>query len=147
MEIKEISKKLDIYEPFLMIDKVTEVLPGKYAKGYKNLTNNEWYFPKYFEDHPNMPGALQLEAMAQMLTVAITTIEGLQGKITHALEHKVRFKKEVFPGDRLDISTELISWRRGIGIGQGTCYVEGKEVSSAKMTITIPEILEQFIPK
>ena len=145
------AQELQLYQPnrypFLMIDKVTEVLPGKYAKGYKNLTNNEWYFPKHFEDHPNMPGALQLEAMAQMLTVAITTIEGLQGKITHALEHKVRFKKEVFPGDRLDISTELISWRRGIGIGQGTCYVEGKEVSSAKMTITIPEILEQFIPK
>ena len=103
-------------------------------------------FPKAFENNPNMPGALQLEAMAQMLTVAITTIEGLQGKITHALEHKVRFKK-VLPGDRLDIHTELISWKRGIGIGQGTCYVEGEEVSSAKMTITIPEILEQFIPK
>ncbi len=144
-------QELQLYQPnrypFLMIDKVTEVCPGKYAKGYKNLTNNEWYFPKHFENHPNMPGALQLEAMAQMLTVAITTIEGLQGKITHALEHKVRFKKEVLPGDRLDINTQLISWRRGIGIGQGTCYVEGEEVSSAKMTITIPEILEQFIPR
>ncbi len=145
------AQELQLYQPnrypFLMIDKVTEVCPGKYANGYKNLTNNEWYFPKHFENHPNMPGALQLEAMAQMLTVAITTIEGLQGKITHALEHKVRFKKEVLPGDRLDIHTELISWKRGIGIGQGTCYVEEEEVSSAKMTITIPEILEQFIPK
>ena len=145
------AQELQLYQPnrypFLMIDKVTEVCPGKYAKGYKNLTNNEWYFPKHFENHPNMPGALQLEAMAQMLTVAITTIEGLQGKITHALEHKVRFKKEVLPGDRLDINTELISWRRGIGIGKGTCYVDSEEVSSAKMTITIPEILEQFIPK
>ncbi len=133
--------------PFLMIDKVVDVLPGKYAKGYKNLTNNEWYFPKHFENHPNMPGALQLEAMAQMLTVAITTLDGLQGKVTHALEHKVRFKKEVLPGDRLDINTELISWRRGIAIGTGICMVGDEEVSSAKMTITIPEILEQYIPK
>ena len=133
--------------PFLMIDKVTEVSPGEYARGYKNLTNNEWFFPKHFEGHPNMPGALQLEAMAQMLTVAITTIDGLQGKVTHALEHTVRFKKEVLPGDRLDIETHLTSWRRGIGIGKGICFVEGEEVSSAKMTITIPEILEKYIPK
>ena len=94
-----------------------------------------------------MPGALQLDAMAQMLTVAITTMEGLKGKVTHALEHTVRFKKEVLPGDRLDISTELISWKRGIGKGKGICTVEGEEVSSASMTITIPEILEEYLPK
>ena len=145
------SKELQLYQPnrypFLMIDKVVDVLPGKYAKGYKNLTNNEWYFPKHFENHPNMPGALQLEAMAQMLTVAITTLDGLQGKITHALEHTVRFKKEVLPGDRLDINTELLSWKRGIAIGTGICRVGDEEVSSAKMTITIPEILEKYIPK
>lgn len=145
------ASELQLYQPnrypFLMIDKVVDVLPGKYARGYKNLTNNEWYFPKHFENHPNMPGALQLEAMAQMLTVAITTLDGLQGKITHALEHKVRFKKEVLPGDRLDINTELISWKRGIAIGTGICLVGDEEVSSAKMTITIPEILEKYIPK
>ena len=130
-----------------MIDKVVDVCPGKYAIGYKNLTNNEWYFPKHFENHPNMPGALQLEAMAQMLTVAITTLDGLKGKVTHALEHTVRFKKEVLPGDRLDINTKLISWKRGIAIGNGVCRVNGEEVSSAKMTITIPEILERYIPR
>ena len=144
-------QELQLYQPnrypFLMIDKVTEVCPGKYAKGYKNLTNNEWYFPKHFENNPNMPGALQLDAMAQMLTVAITTLDGLEGKITHALEHTVRFKKEVIPGDRLDINTELISWKRGIAIGTGICMVDNEEVSSARMTITIPEILEKYIPK
>ena len=54
--------------PFLMIDYVTEVIPGKSAKGYKNFTNNEWFFPIHFVGHPNVPGALQLEALAQMLT-------------------------------------------------------------------------------
>ena len=52
--------------PFLMIDHVEEVIPGVSAKGYKNLTLNEWYFPKHFPGAPNMPGALQLEALAQM---------------------------------------------------------------------------------
>ena len=73
--------------PFLMIDYVDEVLPGKYARGYKNMTMNEWFFPVHFPDGPNMPGALQLEALAQMLTVAITTLPGLKGKVTHALSH------------------------------------------------------------
>jgi endonuclease/exonuclease/phosphatase family metal-dependent hydrolase len=65
--------------PFLMIDHVDAVLPGKFARGYKHLTLNEWYFPVHFPGGPNMPGALQLEALAQMLTVAITTLPGLKG--------------------------------------------------------------------
>ena len=71
--------------PFLMIDYVTEVVPGKIANGYKNFTNNEWFFPIHFPGHPNVPGALQLEAMAQMLTVAITTLPGNKGRVTHAI--------------------------------------------------------------
>ena len=130
-----------------MIDIVSEVLPGKYAIGYKNLTNNEWFFPKHFVGNPNMPGALQLEAMAQMLTVAITTIEGLEGKVTHALEHTVKFKKEALPGDRLDIKADLISWKRGIAKGKAICSVNNEIVSSAEMIITIPEILNKYLPK
>jgi len=133
--------------PFLMVDRVTECLPGKYAIGYKNLTNNEWFFPKHFPGHPNMPGALQLEAMAQMLTIVITTQDGLKGKITHALKHTVSFKKEVLPGDRLDIRTDLLSWKRGIAKGVAVCRVEGIEVSNAEMMITIPEILGEFLPR
>ena len=133
--------------PFLMIDRVTELVPGKYCIGYKNLTNNEWYFPKHFEGHPNMPGALQLEAMAQMLTVAITSQDGLTGKVTHALQHTVKFKKEVLPGDRLDINACLLSWKRGIAKGRAICTVDGVEVSSADMLITIPEIFTSFLPK
>ena len=130
-----------------MVDRVVECVPGEYAKGYKNLTNNEWYFPKHFEDNPNMPGALQLEAMAQMLTIAITTQEGLQGRVTHALKHTVRFKKEVVPGDRLDIHAELLSWKRGIAKGRAVCTVDSIEVSNADLLITIPEIMTEYLPK
>lgn len=145
------SEELQEYQPnrypFLMIDYVTEVEPGKFAKGYKNLTNNEWYFPVHFPGGPNMPGALQLEAMAQMLTVAVTTQEGLKGKVTHALEHTVRFKKEVLPGEQLFIDAEIMSWRRGICKGQAKGYTNGEVACEANMLITIPDILEQFLPK
>jgi len=133
--------------PFLMIDHVDAVVPGKYARGYKHLTLNEWYFPVHFPGGPNMPGALQLEALAQMLTVAITTLPGLKGKVTHALEHRVRFRKEVLPGKTFVIQTEVMSWNRGICKGKGIATVDGEVACEASMLITIPEILQQYLPR
>ncbi len=133
--------------PFLMIDYVSEVEPGSFANGYKNLTLNEWYFPVHFPKGPNMPGALQLESLAQMLTVSITTLPGLKGKVTHAISHTVRFKKEVLPGKKFQINTKVESWKRGICKGFGQGIVDGEIACEANMTITIPEILEQFLPK
>ena len=133
--------------PFLMIDHVAEVIPGVMAEGYKNLTLNEWFFPIHFPNAPNMPGALQLEALAQMLTVSITTLPNLKGMVTHALSHNVRFKKEVLPGKKFEIKTKVESWKRGICIGYGEGIVDGEVACEAKMTITIPHILEKYLPK
>ncbi|KAA5605206.1 3-hydroxyacyl-ACP dehydratase FabZ [Roseospira marina] len=144
-------RELQAYQPnrypFLMIDHVDEVAPGQFARGYKNLTLNEWYFPVHFPDGPNMPGALQLEALAQMLTVAITTLPGLKGKVTHALQHTVRFRREVVPGEKFEILAEVLSWKRGICKGKGTATVNGEIACEADMMITIPEILEQYLPR
>ena len=133
--------------PFLMIDRVTECIPGQYARGYKNFTNNEWFFPVHFPGAPNVPGALQLEAMAQMLTVAVTTQEGLAGSVTHALQHQVRFRREVYPGDRLEIEATILSWKRGVCKGEVKARVEDNVVSEAQMMITIPSILESYLPR
>ena len=133
--------------PFLMIDFVTKVKPGILAEGYKNLSNNEWFFPNHFPGHPNFPGALQLEALAQMLTVAITTTEGNKGKITYAISHKINLKKEVVPGERFEIKTQVTSWKRGICKGNGQGYTNGEIACEAEMVITIPDILESFLPK
>ena len=132
--------------PFLMIDHVSQVIPGTIAIGFKNLTLNEWYFPIHFPGAPNMPGALQLEALAQMLTVAITTLPGLQGKVTHALSHTVRFRREVKPGERLDLEVVVNSWSRGIARGYGVGKVGNEIACEADMTITIPSLLEKYLP-
>lgn len=132
--------------PFLMLDRVDEVIPGQYARGVKNLTWNEWFFPQHFPGSPNVPGALQLEAMAQLLTVALTTLPGLKGKITHALSHRVSFRKEIIPGDTLVLEANLISWSRGIAKGVGRGLVEGEVACEAEMKIAIPEILKRFSP-
>jgi|TARA_B110000259_G_scaffold183318_1_gene228401 3-hydroxyacyl-[acyl-carrier-protein] dehydratase len=145
------EKELLLYQPnrppFLMIDYVTEVLPGKYANGFKNLDENEWFFPIHFPGNPNMPGALQLEALAQMLTIAITTLPDLKGKVTHAISHTVKFKKEVIPGRKYEIKTKINSWNRGICKGTGQGFTDGEVACEAEMMITIPEILKSFLPK
>ena len=133
--------------PFLMIDYVTLVVPGKLANGYKYFTNNEWFFPIHFPGHPNVPGALQLEAMAQMLTVAITTLPGNKGKVAHAISHTVKYKREIVPGEKLEIKTKVLSWRRGICKGIGKGIVSGEVACEAEMIITIPDILNKFLPK
>ncbi|MDP7195346.1 MAG: 3-hydroxyacyl-ACP dehydratase FabZ [SAR202 cluster bacterium] len=132
--------------PFLMIDYVTKVKPGEFAEGYKNLSLNEWYFPKHFPGHPNMPGVLQLEALAQMLTVAITTLPGNKNKVTYAISHTIKLKKEVLPGEKLELKTQVLSWKRGICNGTGQGYTNGELACEATMIITIPDILEKFIP-
>ena len=139
------------YQPnrysFLMVAHVTDFVPGKFANGYKNFTNNEWIFPVHFKNNRNVPGALQLEAMAQMLTIGITTIPGLKGKITHALEHTVRFKREIKPGEQLILKTKVLSWKRGICDGFAQGFVGKGLACEANMKITIPEIFENFIPR
>ena len=145
------SLKLQEYQPnrypFLMIDYVDKLVPGEIAEGYKNFTNNEWFFPIHFPDHPNVPGALLLEAMAQMLTVAITSLPGNKGKVTHAISHVVKFKKEVKPAQKLLIKTKVKSWKMGICKGVGNCFVNNESVCEAEMIITIPEILKKYTPK
>ena len=133
--------------PYLMIDHVDEVIPGKSAKGYKNLTMNEWFFPQHFPEAPNMPGALQLEALAQMLTIAITTLPGNKGKTTRFVSTSLKFRKEIVPGDKLVIETKVNFWSRGVVKGVGTGYTKGTIACEAEMTITIPDILEQYLPK
>ena len=101
----------------------------------------------HFPNNPNVPGVLQLEALAQMLTVAITTLPGNKGRATHAISHTVRFKREILPGEKLEIETKVLSWKRGLCKGLGKGIVAGEIACEAEMIITIPEILDQYIPK
>lgn len=144
---EELKKYQPNRYPFLMIDRVTEVLPGKYAKGYKNLTNNEWFFPKHFPGNPNMPGCLQIEAMAQLLTVAITTVDGMEGKVAHGYKDFGTFHEEIKPGDRLDMEAIVTYFKRGLCRGEVKGYVDGKLACELETTIIIPEIFNQFRPK
>lgn len=133
--------------PYLMIDHVDEVIPGVSANGFKNLTMNEWFFPPHFPGEHNMPGALQLEALAQMLTIAITTLPDMKGKTTRFISADLKFKKEIVPGDKLVLKTSVDSWKRGLLRGTGVGYTDDEVAVEAKMIISIPDIFNQYKPK
>ena len=131
--------------PYLLIDVAEEVIPGKSAKGYKNLSINDWWFEVHFPGDPSMPGALQIEAMVQLGALMVTTLPGNKGKVVYLTSaNNLKLLKKIIPGDRLDIVTELIRWKRGLGNCTGAGYVSGEKVCSLDFNIVMPHILEKF---
>ena len=133
--------------PVLFIDYVEEAIPGESAKGFKNFTFNEWYFPAHFEDEPNVPGFIQVEALTQLFLMTFLTLPGNKGKKTGFVSiENARFKKKIIPGDRLDIQATLKSYRRGLARGTSVGYVNGEMACGAELFIAVPDVLNQFTP-
>lgn len=137
-DIAEIIQMIPHRYPFLLVDKITECVPGKYSKGYKNLTMNEPFFQGHFPGNPIMPGVLQLEAMAQCSAPILLTLDAYKGKLAlFAAVDNVRFKSIVRPGDRFDMEIELLKLKGPIGKTHATGYVDGKVVVEADMTVAM----------
>ena len=138
LTVKEIKDILPHRYPFLMIDRVEEVVEGKSAKGYKNVTINENFFNGHFPDYPVMPGVLILEALAQMGAICILSMEDFKGKIGFlGGADKVRWKKQVMPGDKLDLEIEIVKLRGSIGVGKGKATVDGSLVCEGEIMFAI----------
>jgi 3-hydroxyacyl-[acyl-carrier-protein] dehydratase len=136
LDIVDIIKLIPHRYPFLLVDKITECVPGKYSKGYKNLTMNEPFFQGHFPGNPIMPGVLQLEAMAQCSAPILLSLEQYKGKLAlFAAADNVRFKNIVRPGDRFDMEIELLKLRGPVGKSHAVGYVNGKIAVEADMTV------------
>lgn len=113
--------------PFLLVDRIIELDPGKRAVGIKNVSANEAFFTGHFPNYPVMPGVLIVEAIAQVGAVAMLSSPSQAGLIAlFAGIDKVRFKRQVKPGDTIRLEVELGQIRRSIGSGQGTATVDGE---------------------
>ena len=129
LNIDQIKKLIPHRYPFLLVDKVIELEEGKRAVGIKNVTANEPFFQGHFPDYPIMPGVLIVEAMAQVGCVAMMSMDENKGKLgVFAGIDKVRFKKEVRPGDTLTMEVEMLSVRRNIGKATAKAFV-GEELA------------------
>lgn len=138
LTVKEIKEILPHRYPFLMVDRVEEIVLGQSARGYKNVSANEEFFNGHFPEYPVMPGVLILEALAQLGAIAILSMEEDKGKLGFLVgADKVKWRKQVVPGDRLDLHIEIIKMRGPIGIGKGTATVDGKVACEGEIMFSI----------
>ena len=138
LDIKQIMEIIPHRQPFLLIDRVTELVPGKSIKGYKNISYNEPYFAGHFPQEPVMPGVLQLEALAQLGAVAVLCQEENKGQTAYfGGVNNAKFKQKVVPGDRLDLECEIIKVKGPLGIGAVKATVNGKVACKAEISFMI----------
>jgi len=135
MDIQEVLAHLPQRYPFLMIDRVKEIEPGKRIVALKNVSANEPHFQGHFPGRPIMPGVLMLEAMAQAAGLLVFRTQGTKPDADSVYYYvgidNARFKKPVVPGDMLEIEVTMDRFMRGIGKFGCVVRVEGKTVAEA----------------
>lgn len=123
----DIQKIIPHRYPFLLVDKILELEPGKKAVGIKNVTANENFFQGHFPGNPIMPGVLVVEALAQVGCVAVLSMEEYKDKLAvFAGIDNMRIRKQVVPGDVLRLEVELTVLKRNIGKAKVRATVDDK---------------------
>lgn len=140
IDINEIMSILPHRYPFLLIDRILELEPGKSAKGLKNVTINEPFFAGHFPGHPIMPGVLIIEAMAQVGGVLAFKSAGVANKAVYFMGiDNARFRKPVLPGDSVEFVLTVTKCRGVIWVFKGEAFVAGTLVAEAELMATIVE--------
>ncbi len=111
--------------PFLMVDRVLEIEPGKKCIAIKNVTANEPFFQGHFPDRPIMPGVLMIEALAQAAGLAIASMPENKGKLgVFTGIDAVKIRRQVVPGDALKLEAEIVLFKRGMAKASVRASVE-----------------------
>lgn len=141
LDIEEIMRLLPHRFPFLLVDRVVSYEPNKTISAYKNVTYNEPYFQGHFPSRPVMPGVLILEAIAQTggLLYMLSREESIEGQLFYFISaDKVKFRKPVVPGDRLDFEISVLrmggqTWKfKGVALVDGVKAAEAVILAVAK---------------
>ncbi len=141
LDIKRIIEMLPHRYPFLLVDRVTELVEGERIAGIKNVTINEPFFQGHFPGVPIMPGVLQLEALAQLSGILLLQNPEDWGSLAYFMAiDKARFRNPVVPGDQLILVSEVLKKKRRLLKVHGRASVEGKVVCEA-------ELLFRVLPK
>ena len=126
--------------PFQLVDRITDYEPGQWAEGIKCVSVGEQWYCGHFPQQHVMPGVLILEALAQVGAVALLSLPENKGKIAlFGGVKNCRFRKQVTPGDVLEMRCDLIEMRHGIGHGKAVAKVDGKVACNAEITFAVSD--------
>lgn len=138
LDLEQIKEIIPHRDPFVMIDTIEELKPGISALGSKYVSSDEDYFRGHFPQNPVMPGVLILEALAQTGAVALLSLEQFKGKTAFfGGMNKVRFRRQVVPGDTLKLAIEITKLKGTVGIGKAIAYVKNEKAVEAELTFAI----------
>ncbi len=138
LEIEAIKEILPHRYPFLLVDRILELEPGKRAIGIKNVTANEPFFQGHFPQRAIMPGVLIIEAMAQVGGIMILSVEEHRGKLAYlGTVDGVKFRRPVVPGDTLQMETELLRIRGNMGRVRCAARVGDQSVAEAEIMFAL----------
>ncbi|MDD6763558.1 MAG: 3-hydroxyacyl-ACP dehydratase FabZ [Clostridiales bacterium] len=136
----EIQRILPHRYPFLLVDKIIEHEPGKRIKGIKNVTVNEPFFQGHFPGNPIMPGVLICEALAQVGAVMLLGMEENKGKLgVFTGINNFKFRRQVVPGDTLELNAELVMYRHGMGKANVEAVVDGSTAAKGEISFAVVE--------
>lgn len=133
--------------PFVLIDRVTEVKAGQFARGHKCVSYNEPWFPGHFPERPIMPGVLIVEALAQIGGILAHATDPFDpsGKLMLFLGiDRARFRRPVVPGDRLDLYVEVIQRRASVWKLRGHASVDGARAAEAELLASVVDRSKAF---
>ena len=138
LDIDQIKALIPHRYPFLLLDRVLSLEPGKRVVGLKHVSGGEPFLQGHFPDYPVMPGVLIVEALAQAGAVLVLSDATLAGQIPFfARIDNCRFRQQVRPGDTLRLQMEVTSFRPPVGKGHATAFVEDRLVCEADLTFAL----------
>ena len=138
LNVDDIQKIIPHRPPFLLVDRIDELEPGIYGLGVKNVTMNEPYFAGHFLGKAVMPGVIILEALAQTGAIVMLSLKKNEGKIVYfGGMDKVKFRRQVVPGDVLKLEVKIIKDKGNFGVGSAVAYVEDEVAAEAILTFAI----------